>query len=61
MIYEFECEECKNESEIERSMKDESPVQCPICKSWQMKQLISRTTFVLSGDGWARDGYAKKW
>lgn len=61
MIYEYRCEECKKEFEQERSISDTTQPQCPLCKSGATQRLISASTFALKGDGWAKDGYAKKW
>lgn len=59
--YEYGCQVCNNEFEIEQSINDDPSATCPKCKVQTRKRLISRgATFVLKGDGWAADNYAKK-
>lgn len=59
--YEFRCPKCAKVVEINRSMKDESPVYCcdENCGTIEMVQQISRSNFQLKGSGWASDGYSK--
>lgn len=59
--YEFLCQKCKKVVELQRSMKDESPVLCceESCGDIEMEQLISRSTFHLKGLGWSAEGYDK--
>ena len=57
-IYEFECKECH--IVVERLvLGDPPPPKCPKCLA-KMKKRVSLGTFVLKGDGWAKDGYSKK-
>ena len=61
MTYEFQCQRCNVEWEIERRITDDSLVYCPECGSCAVKRLISnRGNFALKGDGWYQDGYSKK-
>lgn len=62
--YEYECE-AGHLFEVEQSIKDAPLKECPMwhnpleprmCKK-KCKRLISATSFVLKGDGWAKDGY----
>ena len=56
--YNYICEECKHEWEEDRSIKDPPTKTCPKCKKETAKRLISGgTSFILSGSGWAREGY----
>ena len=64
-IYEYKCLECGLIEEYIQSLDDPAP-RCPKgCKKTaypagvKMKRLISRTSFVLKGGGWYKDGYAK--
>ena len=59
--YQFRCPKCRREIELQRSIKDESKPLCceDSCGGIEMEQLISTTSFILSGNGWARDGYSK--
>ena len=56
-LYEFGCEECGQVVEALQKYDDPAP-GCEQC-STDMKRLISRTSFTLKGDGWARDSYGK--
>ena len=56
-IYEYECKQCG--TQIEKIAVRPKPVTCPSCGS-RMKRIIAPCTFVLKGDGWAEDGYAKR-
>jgi len=56
-LYEFECD-CGNKVEVIQKVKDPPP-SCRIC-SKDMKKYISRTSFILKGEGWFRDGYSKR-
>jgi len=56
--YDFECAFCGNKVELIQRVKDPCP-PCS-CGAGDMKKLISRTSFVLKGDGWFRDGYVKR-
>jgi putative FmdB family regulatory protein len=60
MIYEYECLTCHETVEAKQSVKD-SPKRllfCPGCgKVRAVKKLISKTSFILKGSGWAKDGY----
>lgn len=63
--YEFKCEKCSHEFEHDQKMSDPNP-PCPrlvhgtkivLTCGGPTKKLISRTSFVLEGGGWASDGY----
>ncbi len=68
-IYEFECTECGHVFEKMQGMSEPNP-PCPsaemrehgavrFCKG-ETKKLITHSSFVLKGDGWASDGYGGK-
>jgi len=57
-IYEYACDKCKTEFEVEQRITDEPVKSCPHCKSRKIRRLISRTSFVLKGGGWYSDLYA---
>jgi len=57
-IYEYACEKCKSEFEVEQRITDAPVKTCPYCKSKKIKRLISRTSFVLKGGGWYSDLYS---
>ncbi len=57
-IYEYACEKCESEFEVEQRITDDPVKNCPRCKSKRVKRLISRTSFVLKGGGWYSDLYS---
>ena len=46
--------------DILRSIKDDSPEPCPLCKEPMARLFTRPSIFELKGDGWAKDGYHKK-
>lgn len=57
--YELECCSCKHT--WDETLKITAPVpHCPKCSSVDTKRLISRSSFVLAGDGWGQQLYSKK-
>ena len=54
-IYEYKC--CGKSVEHWAEIKHDVPM-CKKCGK-EMKKLVSNTTFVLSGTGWANTGYTK--
>lgn len=60
MTYEYECKACNYQFEAEQSIKDPQLTNCPRCKTDFLRRLISKSTFVLKGSGWAADNYSTK-
>ena len=63
MVYEYKCRVCGREIEIRQGILEdpEGVLYCPFCERIRpVKRLISRSSFLLSGKGWANDGYANK-
>jgi putative FmdB family regulatory protein len=56
--YEYACEKCKSDFEVEQRIKDDPVKTCPSCGSRKIKRLISKTSFVLKGGGWYSDLYS---
>jgi putative FmdB family regulatory protein len=70
--YDFKCQKCGYEFEKEQGMNDPNP-PCPKFRErlrdmdtmkefddtcgGETEKLITRSSFVLKGDGWASDGY----
>ncbi len=64
-IYEYRvkegkgCDYCKQPFEVMQGFKDEPLKECPECGS-ELEKILSKSTFVLKGGGWYKDGYDKK-
>ncbi|MDA3863088.1 MAG: zinc ribbon domain-containing protein [Deltaproteobacteria bacterium] len=51
-IYEYFCENCKKKQEFLQEI-DEDPInECPLCKSKNIKKMVSVSSFKLKGSGW---------
>jgi len=60
-IYIFECNKCKNNFEVyQKNIKDSFNYTCPKCKNSDVKKVMTPTSFILKGSGWARDNYTSK-
>jgi putative FmdB family regulatory protein len=57
-IYEYLCEKCEREFEVEQRITADPLKTCPHCRSRRIKKLISQTSFVLKGGGWYSDLYS---
>jgi putative FmdB family regulatory protein len=59
MTYEYECTSplCKHTWEEDQKITDQSIGLCPKCKQQTAKRLISKSAFILKGNGWFKDGY----
>tara|TARA_R100001082_G_scaffold29786_1_gene14942 strand:- start:1057 stop:1251 length:195 start_codon:yes stop_codon:yes gene_type:complete len=57
-IYEFKCQQCKDQFEVLVRTKTEE-IACPVCKSGRVTKLVSGGGFILKGGGWYADGYSK--
>jgi len=55
VLYDFECETCGHLFEKYVKMGSQY-ADCPKCGAL-MKKIISKSTFILKGDGWEKDGY----
>jgi len=56
-IYEYKCKGCQSLTEkLRKYEKADDPVKCEACKG-EATRVISQTSFVLKGGGWAKDGY----
>lgn len=58
--YEYLCRVCSHHFEKEQSIKEKPHAECPKCLVTCDNRLISGGSFILKGDGWAKDNYAKK-
>lgn len=58
-IYEYECSQCHQTSDALQKVDDPAPETCPRCGApGTLSRKLSRTSFVLKGDGWYRDLYS---
>jgi putative FmdB family regulatory protein len=54
-LYEYKCKKCERLISKVQSITDE-PLKTCECKG-DLVRLISKTSFVLKGKGWFKDGY----
>lgn len=59
-VYEYRCNACKEEYELQRKFSDPPVEVCPQCGKGPVEKLISRASFALKGGGWYREGYSSK-
>jgi len=62
MIYEHQCLKCGKIIPVKYSITDpkRTILYCPTCKRMRhVKRIISKTSFVLKGGAWAKDGYVR--
>jgi len=59
VIYEYQCKECNNIFERwSKQIRDMDWTEfCPKCGSMG-NRILSSSTFILKGNGWAKDGYS---
>jgi putative FmdB family regulatory protein len=57
--YEYGCEACGNEWELEQRISEDPIKKCPKCKKAKARRLISGGNFILKGSGWYADLYHK--
>ena len=57
-IYEYACDKCGHEFEVQQRITEDPVKTCPECRSRKVKRLISQTSFVLKGGGWYSDLYS---
>ena len=59
--YVYGCRVCDNEFEVEQSISAKPEAECPRCRIYTRNRLIAGgSSFVLKGDGWAKDLYSSK-
>jgi putative FmdB family regulatory protein len=57
VTYEYACRACKHAWETDQKITDEPQRICPACGKAEAMRLISKSTFILNGGGWFKDGY----
>lgn len=58
--YEYRCNACGIEFEVEKRMSDPVATACTSCGAMDTERLISHSSFVLKGSGWYLTDYARK-
>ncbi len=58
--YEYRCNACGIEFEVEKRMSDPVAAACTTCGATDTERLISHSSFVLKGSGWYVTDYARK-
>jgi len=58
MTYEYQCTDlaCQHKWEAEQRITEPAMTVCPACGRDTARRLISQTTFILNGTGWANKG-----
>jgi len=59
MTYEYQCRACKHTWESEQKITEKPHRDCPACGKAEAMRLISKSTFILNGGGWYKDGYRR--
>ena len=57
--YEYGCQGCGHEWELEQRISEDPIKKCPKCKKQKARRLISAGNFILKGSGWYADLYHK--
>jgi putative FmdB family regulatory protein len=57
VTYEYGCKRCSLVFVVNNKRPEDKECACPDCGN-MARRLISRTSFSLKGDGWAKDGYS---
>jgi putative FmdB family regulatory protein len=58
-LYDYKCDACGHEFETEHPMSAPAGADCTKCGEHTENRLIGGTSFLLKGDGWAKDLYHK--
>jgi putative FmdB family regulatory protein len=51
-IYEYQCQACGDVSEVMQKFDAAPPDECEKCHKGPLAKLLSKTAFVLKGNGW---------
>ncbi len=57
--YEYGCEACGNQWELEQRISEDPVKKCPKCGKMKARRMISGGNFILKGSGWYADLYHK--
>lgn len=56
--YEYVCESCKKQFEIEQRITEPKLKKCPKCGKLKLMRLVGTGNFILKGGGWYADLYS---
>lgn len=60
-LYEYQCDKCKTVHELFMNLSDKDPQHCDNCGAKDsLKKIMSRTHFVLKGQGWYETDFKQK-
>ncbi len=54
--YEYHCDSCEREFEVDQRITDDPSSECPECGG-KAHRLISASNFILKGSGWYKTDY----
>ena len=57
--YEYGCDGCGNQWELEQRISEDPVKKCPKCGKKKARRMISGGNFILKGSGWYADLYHK--
>lgn len=57
--YDYGCEACGAQWELEQRISEDPIKKCPKCKKMKARRMISGGNFILKGSGWYADLYHK--
>jgi putative FmdB family regulatory protein len=58
-IYEFRCTNCNKITEVMMKVTDPAPRDCSCGEQKPLEKILSRTSFVLKGEGWYETDFKK--
>lgn len=56
-MYEYKCKNCGKIFVELRKINEETKIECPECKSEDVKQMVGKSLFVLKGNGFHKNEY----
>lgn len=59
-LYEFECKSCHTLVEYLMKMSDPNPTTCESCGAESLSKIVSKSNFVLKGQGWYETDFKDK-
>ena len=56
-VYVYQCQKCGRKKEVSKKISESDKPE--YCGYLTMRKIIAPTSFILKGQGWAKDGYSK--